>query len=361
MVLRAGMPFTPVLLLQQLVVTLLAVTLATGTVETLRKTRITWPPQDREAKVGETVVLRCDVTADPSLELSVRWLFNDKPISFDADPRLVIKRDNSLVITRAVKLDSGVYTCVANTAADSKRASATLAVLDVPIPPEILGVECGEFSALVKWTSRDDNHTPILFYSIQYATEYSRDSWHYVATNIPANDSEFRVSLQPRNLYKFRVAAHNKVGQSPPSEPSRQVCRTNTDVPHKNPERVMARWDDSDNLVISWKRMPPEEHHGRGFFYDVKWRGDFPGPSWTGRQIRDWSQDRTIVSGLYRSKPYRIRVQAYNINGKARGPVKDFITRRGGKPQFAKPTASDIVEAAFVVLAVVPEVIGGMW
>lgn len=358
---RVGMPLAPVPPLQRLVIFLLAVTVVTGALETKRKTRITWPPQRREARVGETVVLRCDVTADPSLELSVQWLFNDKPIGFDADPRLVMKRDNSLMITRAVELDSGVYTCVAKTAVDSDRANATLVVLDVPNPPEILHVECGEFSALVKWTSRDDNRTPILFYSIQYTTNYKPGLWDYIATNIPASDNEFKLSLKPMTVYKFRMVAHNKVGQSPASEPSPKACRTNTDVPYKNPERVVARWDDSNNLVISWKPMPPSEHNGHGFGYNVMWRGDFPGPSWSGRVVMDWTQDRIVASGVYKGKPYRVRVEAHNLRGKARVAVRDVVIGRGGKGQLTKPRASDIVEMAFVVLAIVPEVINAMW
>ncbi|KAH7974593.1 hypothetical protein HPB49_017197 [Dermacentor silvarum] len=161
-------------------------------------------------------------------------------------------------------------------------------------------------------------------------------------------------------VYKFRMVAHNKVGQSPASEPSPKACRTNTDVPYKNPERVVARWDDSNNLVISWKPMPPSEHNGHGFGYNVMWRGDFPGPSWSGRVVMDWTQDRIIASGVYKGKPYRVRVEAHNLRGKARVAVRDVVIGRGGKGQLTKPRASDIVEMAFLVLAVVPEVINAM-
>ncbi|KAL1420685.1 hypothetical protein MTO96_004429 [Rhipicephalus appendiculatus] len=88
-----------------------------------------------QVKVGEAAVFRCDATTHPSQELSVRWLFNNEPVDFGADPRLVLERDNSFIITRVAKPDSGVYTCVAKTAVDSDRASATLVVSDVPDPP----------------------------------------------------------------------------------------------------------------------------------------------------------------------------------------------------------------------------------
>lgn len=347
-----------------LLVFLLSVTVSTGSLAMKLKTRITWPPQYQEVKVGETAVFRCDVTTDPSQQLSVKWFFNDEPVDFGADPRLVLERDNSFTITRTVKTDSGVYACVAITAVDSDRASATLVVLDVPEPPEIESVSCDGLSAQVKWTSRDDDRstTPVLFFSVQYTTNHKRGSWDYVATHIPASDREWRVSLRPRTIYKFRVLAHNKVGSSPPSEPSRVRCGTNTDVPGKNPERVTARWDDSGDLVVSWKPMPPEEHYGPDFAYMVLYHADFPSAmSWSGTLVTDWTENKLALKGLRKDFTYRIRVEAHNVHGKARVAAKDLLVSPADKGQRTKTKLYSIVDMVTFVLAVMPEFVAGMW
>ena len=39
---------------------------------------------------------------------------------------------------------------------------------------------------------------------------------------------------------------------SDPSLPSEQVCKTDQDIPEKNPENVIGEGDEPDNLVIYW-------------------------------------------------------------------------------------------------------------
>ena len=39
---------------------------------------------------------------------------------------------------------------------------------------------------------------------------------------------------------------------SDPSLPSKQVCKTDQNLPEKNPENVIGEGDEPDNLVIYW-------------------------------------------------------------------------------------------------------------
>lgn len=57
--------------------------------------------------------------------------------------------------------------------------------------------------------------------------------------------------MRPWANYTFRVIARNKIGPSLPSSHS-SVCRTDPDVPSKNPENVLVRGTEPTNLVISW-------------------------------------------------------------------------------------------------------------
>ncbi|XP_075525706.1 neuroglian-like [Dermacentor variabilis] len=310
---------------------------ASGSLEVKHKTRITQPPQDYEVAAGKAATFRCNAVADPTLELSVGWLFNDQPVDLEADPRVVQLHDNSLIITRTTKLDSGVYTCVARTEVDSDRAMATLIVQDVPNPPQVLQVECHNRDVLLEWKPTGDNRAPILQYSIQYNTSFNPDMWEDAFVIIPPTENKFVLSVTPWANYSFRVVARNKVGTSLPSEAS-TTCTTPEDVPYKNPDHVMGRGERFDNLVVTWTPMPPIEHNAPGFFYKILWkRHDIPGATWSERVIEDWKQNRLVVPDQPTFKPYRIKVEAYNRLGQANTAPMEVIGYSGENVPLAAP------------------------
>ena len=97
--------------------------------------------------------------------------------------------DQSLTITKTTELDSGTYTCLAESELDKAEASATLIVQDVPNPPGLRWVECNAKDASVVWQPMGDNRAPILTYKIQYNTSFTPDTWE-IATgkiNIPSH------------------------------------------------------------------------------------------------------------------------------------------------------------------------------
>lgn len=69
--------------------------------------------------------------------------------------------------------------------------------------------------------------------------------------NIPASYRTHIVPMTPWANFTFRVVASNEIGRSDPSMES-NVCITQTDVPYKNPDNVVAAGTEPSNLVISW-------------------------------------------------------------------------------------------------------------
>lgn len=101
---------------------------ASGKLEVKGKTTIRKPPENFEVAADKSATFRCNADYDPSLDITIQWLFNGQPIDFDQDPRMVQSADNSLTITKTIELDSGDYTCVAKTELDQDTAYATLTV-----------------------------------------------------------------------------------------------------------------------------------------------------------------------------------------------------------------------------------------
>lgn len=134
-----------------------------------------------------------------------------EPIDFESEPRFVRTSDYSLVITKTTELDSGSYTCIAQTDLDETSASANLIVQDVPNPPHLQHVSCGSTDAQVSWIPMGDNRSPILRYTIQHNTSFTPDTWE-VAREVPATEQKFKVEMSPWANYTFRVTAWNKIG-----------------------------------------------------------------------------------------------------------------------------------------------------
>lgn len=123
--------------------------------------------------------------------------------------------------------------------------------LDVPNPPKIKGVTCHKKDATINWFPLGDNRAPILHYTIQYNTSFTPDVWEVAYDSVPAVDMSYNVPMSPWANYTFRVIAWNKIGPSGPSSHS-EVCTTQPEVPHKNPDHVIGAGNRSDNLVIKW-------------------------------------------------------------------------------------------------------------
>lgn len=302
---------------------------AMGRLEIKIKTKIYQAPKNFEVAAGKSATFRCEAEVDPNLKLEIEWLFNDKPIDFDQDPRIIQSSDKSLTITKTVELDSGTYTCIAKTSLDEDSASAMLIVQDVPNPPKITGVKCEGLTALVEWQPKGDRQAAILGYTIQFNTSFIPDVWEDAFVNIPAPDTRFKVSMTPWANYTFRVIARNKIGPSLPSMHSSN-CSTPPDVPYRNPDNVKGRGTRKDNLVISWTIMPKIEQNAPGFFYKVHWkRDDIPNAKWNIEEIKDWEKNELVIEDQPTFKPYRIKVEAHNEKGSAHVAATEFIGYSG--------------------------------
>lgn len=244
---------------------------ASGSLVIKERTRILSGPKDYEAEAGSTATFRCHAEHDPSLPLRIRWFKDGEYIAVNNNNRFVQSSDHSLAITRSTELDSGTYTCMAETDLDHVEASAKLIVQDVPNAPVLRWADCAAKDATVVWQPTGENKAPILAFIIQYDTSFDKGNWETATGKkvndynqikvlkffwstidiVPSGDTSFKVSMSPWANYTFRVIARNKVGNSFPSDSS-DVCSTPPDVPFKNPDNVEGRGTLPTNLIISW-------------------------------------------------------------------------------------------------------------
>ncbi|KAL4655900.1 contactin-3-like [Arapaima gigas] len=304
---------------------------SSGSLVVKEPTKIVVPPLNMDATVGESIVLPCEVSRDPSLSPVFRWFFNGKPVDINKQDHFEKVGGDSAgdMMIRNVQLKhAGKYVCMVHTVVDSVSAAADLIVRGPPGPPEGLVVEeVTDTTAQLSWAPGAENHSPVTAYVVQARTPYSV-GWQAVKTvpdSVPGQMLHATaVDLNPWVDYEFRVVAINSVGVGEPSMPSRAL-RTRAAVPQVAPGNVSGGGGSQGELVIVWEPVPEEQQNGEGFGYVVAFRP-------TGTAI--WIQ--TVVASADASRytykndslppltPFEVKVSAYNNVGE--GPQSPVTT-----------------------------------
>ncbi len=156
---------------------------ASGSLVVKERTQILAGPKDNEAEAGSTASFQCHAGHDPSLPLRIRWFKDGRPLQVNNNNRFVQSSDHSLAITRTNELDSGLYTCRAETDLDHEESSAKLIVQDVPDAPVLRWVDCAAKDATVVWQPTGENKAPIIAFIIQYTTSFDEQNWETATGN----------------------------------------------------------------------------------------------------------------------------------------------------------------------------------
>ena len=219
---------------------------------------------------------------------------------------------------------------------------SSIVSIGIPTPPVILETQCKRWSAILSWSPTGDESANQ--YKIQYKTNWDKDKWIDYGFKLPLREKHVRLVLSAWANYTFRVSSVNSIGSSNYSDVS-ETCMTEEDVPHKNPEDVYGRGNGPNNLVITWKPMPPLEQNAPGFFYSVFWkRNDILDAEWQHRNIPDWQTHRLLIENLPKLRPFKIKVEAHNSLGKAIVEAQEVIGFSDEDRPSEEPRMLEVVE-----------------
>ncbi|MBN3314489.1 CNTN3 protein, partial [Atractosteus spatula] len=295
-------------------------------------TRIIQGPTNMEIIVGESIVIPCQISYDPALDVSFSWSFNGQLIDFDKDGDHFEKVGGSIagdLMIRNIQLNhAGKYVCLVNTDVESLSSAAVLIVKGPPGPPEAVTVEeITDSTAQLSWRPGRDNGSPITGYIIQGRTPFTV-GWQAIDTVPEVIDGNTLtatvVDLNAWVEYEFRVVASNSVGVGEPSPPSIKT-RTEDAVPDTAPTDVSGGGGIKTELVITWEPIPEELQNGEGFGYIVAFR-----PASTVTWTRVIITTPGIARYVYRNdsispfSPFDVKVGAFNNKGE--GPFSPIVT-----------------------------------
>uniref|UniRef100_W5K543 Contactin 3a, tandem duplicate 1 n=1 Tax=Astyanax mexicanus TaxID=7994 RepID=W5K543_ASTMX len=294
-----------------------------GTLVVKEPTIITTKAAQLDVTVGESIVLPCQVSRDPSLDVRFTWFFNEQLISFGSQGGYFEKvggRFAGDIMIRNIQLiHAGRYTCAVQTNVDSASVATDVIVRGAPGPPLDIQVDhITETTAFVSWSPGPDNHSPISNYAVQARTPFSL-GWQAVRT-VPEilgrNQLAARVTdLSPWVEYEFRVLATNAIGTGEPQQ-------TFTKDPI-TPARVGGGGGSRSELVITWEPVPEELQSGPGFGYVVAFR-PHGAQSWMQAAVTSPDASRYIFKNesILPFSPFYVKVGVYNNRGEGPfGPV----------------------------------------
>uniref|UniRef100_A0A8C2IMB5 Contactin 4 n=1 Tax=Cyprinus carpio TaxID=7962 RepID=A0A8C2IMB5_CYPCA len=235
-------------------------------------TIITTAPNTLDVTVGESIILPCQVSYDPSLELKFTWFFNEQLIHFGS---------HGGYFEKVVSANTGITKMnVQGACAGSGGGSShtMCAFCFVPVPKVVGGS-------------------------------------HLTATVI---------ELNPWVEYEFRVLASNAVGTGEPSKPSKKA-RTKETVPKVTPANVSGGGGSRSELVITWEPVPEELQNAAGFGYVVAFR-PFGATGWMQAAVPSPEASKYVFKNetILPFSPFQVKVGVYNNKGE--GPFGPVVT-----------------------------------
>uniref|UniRef100_A0A2K6AXZ5 Contactin 6 n=1 Tax=Macaca nemestrina TaxID=9545 RepID=A0A2K6AXZ5_MACNE len=314
-----------------------------GSLIVKERTVITVPPSKMDVTVGESIVLPCQVSHDPSIEVVFVWFFNGDIIDLKKGmahfERIGGESVGDLMIRNIQLNHSGKYLCTVQTTLESLSAVADIIVRGPPGPPEDVKVEeISSTTSQLSWRAGPDNNSPIQIFTIQTQTPFSV-GWQAVAT-VPEilNGKTYNatvVGLSPWVEYEFRVVAGNSIGIGEPSKPS-ELLRTKASVPAVAPVNVNGGGGSRSELVITWESIPEELQNGEGFGYIIMFR-PVGSTTWTKEKVASVESSRFVYrnESIIPLSPFEVKVGVYNNEGEGSLSTVTIVYSGEDEPQLA--------------------------
>uniref|UniRef100_A0A8C1ZUV9 Contactin 1b n=1 Tax=Cyprinus carpio TaxID=7962 RepID=A0A8C1ZUV9_CYPCA len=289
-------------------------------------TKITEAPSDTEAVVGDTTILQCSASFDPSLDITFIWTVDSYVINFYTDfehyELLMVSRDSGDLLIKNIQVrHAGHYSCTAQTIVDNATAEADVFVKGLPGPPGGVRVEeIGDTSVKLRWSLGSDHGSPLIQHVVQTRDFYALDpeDWKTASTSPVfldgSTESATIVDLYPWMQYEFRVRAINEFGAGENSRPSIKI-KTWDARPTVAPSDVLGQVGISGELIVTWT---PQFFFGKKFGYVVVFK-QHEDSEWKWTTVED-PETRRYVYKESMTPDTEIQVKVKTYNNKGEGP-----------------------------------------
>lgn len=284
----------------------------------------------QNARRGESTSIRCRAVGDQPL--SILWFKEKQLIDLKAssrydhyETRSELGLNSELLIRTTERADGALYTCQAKNDLGEQDRNVKLIVIEVPEPPLDLRVgEVWSKSATITWTAPYNGNSQLNKYVLLVwigSDEREGKNRKLVEVELKPNSNSHLVKdLTPGTSYAASITAVNDVGSGEPSPPFR--FRTGEEEPTGLPTDVHLEAKGSKTVVVSWRAPPRHQWNGNITGYYVQYRAidaQTPYikavPGHHGGVEHETRPYNYLLTGLTKSKIYKISVKAYNAAG----------------------------------------------
>uniref|UniRef100_A0AAX7UCX0 Contactin 1b n=1 Tax=Astatotilapia calliptera TaxID=8154 RepID=A0AAX7UCX0_ASTCA len=299
----------------------------------LEATSITVAPEDTEVRVGDEVILKCQASYDPMLDITFIWAIDFRVIDFNAEWQQyerVMNEDGvgDLRILNAQIWHEGRYTCTAQTVVDSDTAYCDLKIVGVPGPPGVIRVEeIADTWVKLWWTKGAEHNSPILYYTIQTRHYWAlyEDDWRNASTSPTVLDGSMEkaevTDLYPWMEYQFRIIATNEHGSGEASIPSLKI-KTWDAPPVVSPTNLAGYGGRNGEIIITWTPVEPWYFYGKKFGYIVAFK-PHDAYDWWYETISDPETRRHVHRDTYfipteedfQVREFQVKIKSFNVKG----------------------------------------------
>lgn len=279
---------------------------ATASLIVKKETSVTITPREIQLYLGQAVTIKCNVSSDPTLNVNVEWTqdsFRPEESDFKTHPRFKIGSDYSLTISNMTEKDFEIYGCKAKTEIDESYDKIYLEEIEAYGPTfKFFILDCKK----VDKVSLEWKHPTSELFTIKYRTPY--DSQWTVLKN--KTGSRATVDVIPNTDYNFFITTGDGLGAN-----EEKSCKTQSDIPHKNPINVHTERTMPKNLKIAWDPIPKKERNAEGFYYIVYWKQDDSNMDWNVNYTKNSEQCTLDIPNQPIYTRYRIKVKSANDMG----------------------------------------------
>ncbi|XP_076440901.1 protein sidekick-like isoform X2 [Babylonia areolata] len=218
---------------------------------------------------------------------------------------------------------------------------------ELPSPPTSLELSSvGARKALLKFFPGFDGKTSITRWIVLAKTDTTDTYEEIYSISDPTAQEIWVNNLRPYTKYQLKIIAENIVGQSRPSDPTREF-ETLSAPPGAPPGNVTVRPMNATALRISWTPIPRQEWNGepRGYKIDYRmWSTETEDEDDSTVQQTEWTRlilenglniESYIVARLQEWMDYQIRMISYNAAG-----VSPFSPVTSARTRESTPSAS---------------------
>ncbi|GFQ86918.1 down syndrome cell adhesion molecule homolog [Trichonephila clavata] len=288
---------------------------------------------------GERTLIEC--SSYGNRPMSFIWRKQGVIIEPTSEPRyrlvneeLVDGDRTKLIIEKAERKDSALFTCTAINDYGEDSMNIQLTVQDIPDAPQNLEVhDISSRNVRLTWNKPFDGNSPILQYTVMWRQINDKINGETFLGDIaggpitvPGSETTLTVrGLRPKTRYFFRVKCQNSLGES---QFGAEVAATTLEEPPRHaPEEVRAITLSSRAINVTWKvAVEDTDDSIEGYYVGYKLYGS--PETFTFKPVES-IKGRTqyfIVSNLNRFTEYSIVVQAFNARG-AGPPSEEVMTR----------------------------------